>query len=108
MQRKQMQRKQDITRSRQDEFFGNDPALLRIVSGHDFSRVPRGLDPFIGPAGHLHPATAIISGMNDLRALPKVELHLHLDCSLSFQAVSRLVPSISMEEYAREYIAPLP
>jgi len=27
----------------------------------------------------------------DLRALPKIELHLHLDCSLSFEAVSRVV-----------------
>jgi adenosine deaminase len=42
----------------------------------------------------------------DLKALPKVELHLHLDCSLSYQAVSRLAPSVSREEYEREYIAP--
>jgi adenosine deaminase len=38
--------------------------------------------------------------------LPKVELHLHLDCSLSYQAVSRLDPSISREEYDREFVAP--
>jgi adenosine deaminase len=42
----------------------------------------------------------------DLRSLPKVELHLHLDCSLSYEAVSRLVPGISRKEYAREYVAP--
>jgi adenosine deaminase len=42
----------------------------------------------------------------DLRSLPKIELHLHLDCSLSFQAVSKLAPSVTREEYQREYIAP--
>ena len=42
----------------------------------------------------------------ELRALPKIELHLHLDCSLSFQAVSTLAPSITREEYERDYIAP--
>jgi adenosine deaminase len=42
----------------------------------------------------------------ELRSLPKIELHLHLDCSLSFQAVSALSPSVSREEYERDYIAP--
>ena len=42
----------------------------------------------------------------DLRRLPKVELHLHLDCSLSYEAVSRLAPAVTREEYARDYIAP--
>jgi adenosine deaminase len=42
----------------------------------------------------------------ELRSLPKIELHLHLDCSLSFQAVSALAPSVSREEYQRDYIAP--
>lgn len=41
-----------------------------------------------------------------LQSLPKVELHLHLDCSLSYQAVSRLAPSVTPEEYQREYVAP--
>src|SRR5579863_6476556 len=41
-----------------------------------------------------------------LRSLPKIELHLHLDCSLSYQAVSRLAPSVTREEYQRDYIAP--
>jgi adenosine deaminase len=36
----------------------------------------------------------------------KVELHLHLDCSLSFEAVSRLDPTISREQYNEEFIAP--
>jgi len=44
--------------------------------------------------------------MND-RPLPKVELHLHLDCSLSYQAVIALDPCVMREEYERDYIAPL-
>ncbi len=42
----------------------------------------------------------------ELRLLPKIELHLHLDCSLSYQAVSILEPSVTREEYQRDYIAP--
>jgi adenosine deaminase len=42
----------------------------------------------------------------ELRSLPKIELHLHLDCSLSYQAVSALAPSVTREEYQRDYIAP--
>jgi adenosine deaminase len=42
----------------------------------------------------------------DLKTLPKVELHFHIDCSLSFDAVSRLAPGVSREEYARDYVAP--
>src|ERR1700688_123393 len=42
----------------------------------------------------------------ELRSLPKIELHLHLDCSLSYQAVSTLAPSVTREEYQRDYIAP--
>jgi adenosine deaminase len=38
--------------------------------------------------------------------LPKVELHLHLDCSLSHRVVSRLDPSISREEFDAEFVAP--
>lgn len=37
---------------------------------------------------------------------PKVELHLHLDCSLSYQVVRRLRPAISEEVYRRTFIAP--
>lgn len=35
-----------------------------------------------------------------------VEIHLHLDCSLSYNAVSRLAPSISRAEYDAEFVAP--
>ena len=40
------------------------------------------------------------------RELPKVELHLHLDCSLSYQAVHRLAPSLTEEAYRRDFVAP--
>src|ERR1019366_2833282 len=36
----------------------------------------------------------------------KVELHLHLDCSLSYEAVSRLDPTISRQEFDAEFVAP--
>jgi adenosine deaminase len=37
---------------------------------------------------------------------PKVELHLHLDCSLSFDVVSRLHRSITRDQFKRDFIAP--
>lgn len=40
------------------------------------------------------------------RSLSKVELHLHMDISLSFQAAVQLAPSLTGEIYAREFIAP--
>ena len=42
----------------------------------------------------------------DLQLLPKVELHLHVDCSLSYMAVARLAPQVSREEYLRDFVAP--
>lgn len=35
-----------------------------------------------------------------------MELHLHLDCSLSFEAVSRLDPSVTADEYRERFVAP--
>ena len=37
---------------------------------------------------------------------PKVELHLHLDCSLSYTVVHKLDPKITLGEYRRQFIAP--
>jgi adenosine deaminase len=42
----------------------------------------------------------------DKPVLPKIELHLHLDCSLSYDVVHALRPSISEEIYRDEFIAP--
>jgi len=50
--------------------------------------------------------SAAVEDPMELRKLPKIELHLHLDCSLSYQAVSFLAPSVSRAEYERDYIAP--
>jgi adenosine deaminase len=41
-----------------------------------------------------------------MTCLRKVELHLHLDCSLSYAAVSRLAPEITRAQYDAEFIAP--
>jgi len=43
---------------------------------------------------------------SELKSLPKIELHLHLDCSLSYAAVSALVPTVTHEEYKSDYVAP--
>jgi adenosine deaminase len=42
----------------------------------------------------------------DLTTLPKVELHSHLDCCLSYDAVRRIDPGISREHYDRRFVAP--
>lgn len=42
----------------------------------------------------------------DFQHLPKVELHLHLDCSLSYEVASRIDPSITLEDYNANFIAP--
>jgi adenosine deaminase len=42
----------------------------------------------------------------DWSRLPKVELHLHLDCSLSYAVVSQIDPSITLEDYRRGFVAP--
>lgn len=42
----------------------------------------------------------------NLQTLPKVELHLHLDCSLSYKVVKQLDPGITEAEYRRSFIAP--
>lgn len=42
----------------------------------------------------------------DYSALPKVELHLHLDCCLSLDVVQKIDPTISYETYRESFIAP--
>lgn len=38
--------------------------------------------------------------------LPKIELHLHLDCSLSYKVVQQLNPTVTKEAYQTEFIGP--
>ena len=42
----------------------------------------------------------------DLSSSPKIELHLHLDCSVSFRVASELRPSLTLEQFQREFVAP--
>lgn len=42
----------------------------------------------------------------DLRALPKIELHSHLDCALGFDAVHAIDHRISRDEYEAKFVAP--
>lgn len=42
----------------------------------------------------------------DWTTLPKVELHLHLDCSLSYEVVSQIDPSITLEDYRTNFVGP--
>lgn len=41
-----------------------------------------------------------------LQQLPKVELHLHLDCGLSYDLVNKIDPTITEEIYRNNFIAP--
>jgi adenosine deaminase len=41
-----------------------------------------------------------------IKLLPKIELHLHLDCSFSFDVVRLLRPNITEAEYRTDFIAP--
>lgn len=38
--------------------------------------------------------------------LPKIELHLHLDCSLSYAVVQAIDPTITEVQYQQEFVAP--
>ena len=40
----------------------------------------------------------------EIELLPKVELHVHLDCCLSFDVVSKLNPGITREKYNKDFI----
>jgi adenosine deaminase len=42
----------------------------------------------------------------NVRTLPKIELHLHLDCCLSYEVVRRLAPDVTPEAFARDFVAP--
>lgn len=44
--------------------------------------------------------------MNPFKKLPKVELHLHLDCSLSYDVVKQINPLTDLKTFTQEFIAP--
>jgi len=41
---------------------------------------------------------------NDFKKFPKVELHVHLDCCLSFDALKKINPKISLPTYKEKFI----
>jgi adenosine deaminase len=41
-----------------------------------------------------------------MSSLPKVELHVHLDCAASYAAVARLRPEVTEARYRTEFVAP--
>lgn len=41
-----------------------------------------------------------------MRKLPKVELHVHLDCCLSYEAVQQLAPGMGEDEYLVKFTGP--
>jgi len=43
---------------------------------------------------------------SEFQQLPKIELHLHLDCSLSFDVVRKIKPDTDWETYRRDFVAP--
>jgi adenosine deaminase len=43
---------------------------------------------------------------SDFSAFPKIELHLHLDCSLSYEVVQKLDPTISYATFQNNFIGP--
>jgi adenosine deaminase len=44
--------------------------------------------------------------MTSWQSLPKVELHVHLDCALSFESVARLAPELERAAYEAAFCAP--
>lgn len=42
----------------------------------------------------------------DVKQLPKVELHVHLDCSVSFEAAQQVQPQLTRQQFVDNFIAP--
>jgi adenosine deaminase len=38
--------------------------------------------------------------------LSRIELHLHLDCSISYRVAQKIVPDISREQFRNHFVAP--
>jgi len=47
-----------------------------------------------------------VTGTPDFTARPKIELHVHLDCSLMRRALNRLGHPVGEADFARIYTAP--
>ena len=42
----------------------------------------------------------------DIKSLPKIELHLHLDCSISYRVAALFASGISRTDFEMQYVAP--
>lgn len=60
------------------------------------------------PTGRPQPAAAQAGPeqQDAIASWPKVELHLHLDCSLGYNVIHRLDSSITQETYQQQFVAP--
>ena len=47
-----------------------------------------------------------VDGADAFQRMPKVELHVHLDCCLSLDAVAKLAPGTDRPAYLRRYVGP--
>jgi adenosine deaminase len=47
-----------------------------------------------------------VDAADTFQRMPKVELHVHLDCCLSLDAVTRLAPGTDRASYLRRYVGP--
>jgi len=54
----------------------------------------------------LFPLISHAQTQTEITSWPKIELHLHLDCSLSYDVVHQLNPAITPQEYQDQFIAP--
>ena len=58
------------------------------------------------PGRHARPQHQPVPALAVLRAMPKVELHLHLDCCLSYAAAAKLSPGLTRGQYEQD--SPVP
>ena len=59
--------------------------------------------PGRGDPGEREPSKPALAA---LRAIPKVELHLHLDCCLSYAAAAKLSPGLTRSQYEQDFTGP--
>lgn len=64
-----------------------------------------GDDQAAGPQRTAEPQPAA-EAVAVLRAMPKVELHLHLDCCLSYEAAAKLSPGLTRGQYEQDFTGP--
>src|SRR5512143_2580967 len=51
-------------------------------------------------------STDAVDGTDLFQRMPKLELHVHLDCCLSFDAVTKLAPGTDRASFLRRHVGP--